>query len=39
MAQAELQSRDPRFLDQQHRLERLKGRIMSAINEAIRDKI
>ncbi|MEQ8882902.1 MAG: hypothetical protein RLQ12_24895 [Cyclobacteriaceae bacterium] len=37
-AQSELQSRDPIFLDQNERLERLKARIISAINEAIRNK-
>lgn len=37
-AQAELQSRDSLFLDQDSRLERLKARIISSINDAIRNR-
>ena len=37
-AQAELQAKDSMFLNQNERLERLKARIISAINDAIRNK-
>ncbi|MEQ8339193.1 MAG: ParB N-terminal domain-containing protein [Cyclobacteriaceae bacterium] len=37
-AQAELRSRDSMFSNQEERLERIKARIISAINDAIRNK-
>lgn len=37
-AKAELVSRDTMFLDKDERLQRLKGRIISAINDAIKNK-
>lgn len=37
-AQEELKSRDPMFLNQDERLERIKGRVISAINDAIRNR-